>query len=105
MCCWPRCTGPSSTNAAFALHLPLRCARFPVVRPWLYHGVGAPTAPLRGSDSSLCPTPKPEENASQIHPNRCGAEYPTIWAPLLEHPGSIGGGRLVRIVYCVWHFL
>src|SRR5919112_2657621 len=30
-----RALHPSSASAAFALHLPLRCARFSVVRPWL----------------------------------------------------------------------
>jgi hypothetical protein len=49
-------------------------------------------SPPLGAPTLRCAPPQSPKNASQIHPNRCGAEYPTIWAPLLERPGPIGVG-------------
>ena len=49
-------------------------------------------SPPLGAPTLRCGPPQSPKNASQIHPKRCGAEYPTIWAPLLERPGPIGVG-------------
>src|SRR5215212_12083330 len=105
MCCWPRCTGPSSPNAAFALHLPLRCARLPVVRPWLYHGVGAPTAPLGAPTLRCAPPQSPKRTPPRftlivVAQNTRRYGHP-CWSTLVPSGWEIGPNCVLRLALFV----